>query len=279
MPCRLIVNADDFGVSPGVNEAVVRLHDEGIVTSTSLMVGEPAAAEAAALARERPRLAVGLHAVLVYGRPVLPPEQVPHLVEGKDGFPRDCVGPGLRFTFSRQARVEMRAELTAQFLAFRATGLPLSHVDGHLHFHLTPAVGGILLELCREFRPLGFRVPEDDRELYRRMDPADARRQAGQARWFAFISPALRRGARREGLVTTRWCYGFFRTGRLDAAYLVRLIWEMPDADLELHCHPDLSTDSGRREFEALRSPLVREALAGRGVELCRYEDLAGERR
>ena len=120
---RLIVTVDDFGLAIPVNEAVERGHREGIVTAASLMVAEQAAADAVARAKANPTLAVGLHVVVVAGRPVLPPERIPDLV-GRDGlFSSELARAGVRYFFRRAAQRQLEAEIRAQFAAFAATGL------------------------------------------------------------------------------------------------------------------------------------------------------------
>ncbi|HEX4439875.1 MAG TPA: ChbG/HpnK family deacetylase, partial [Thermoanaerobaculia bacterium] len=130
---RLVVTGDDFGFSDGVNAAIVEAHEHGVLTSASLMVTGDASTGAVAAARELPTLSVGLHLVLVSGRAVLPPPRIPHLV-GPDGRFRDSpTAAGLVYRFHPAARRELRAEIRAQLERFRETGLPLAHVDGHLH--------------------------------------------------------------------------------------------------------------------------------------------------
>src|SRR5512140_2864174 len=143
---RLIVNADDFGKSESVNEAVLRAHREGVLTTASLMVNEPACAAAVQIARENPRLGVGLHLTLLCGRSALPPRDIPGLVDSEGNFTNNPAGAGFRYFFSSGLRPQLRAEIHAQFEKFRATGLSLDHVNGHLHLHLHPTVLAILTE-------------------------------------------------------------------------------------------------------------------------------------
>src|SRR5690349_18481794 len=122
---RLIVNADDFGLSRSVNEAVIRAHREGVLTSASLMVNEPGYQEAVELARANPRLGVGLHLTLLFGHAALSPEKIPGLVNAKGEFTNSPVGAGFRYFFRRELREQLRAEIRAQFERFRGTGLPM----------------------------------------------------------------------------------------------------------------------------------------------------------
>jgi len=143
---RLIVNADDFGRSASINQAVIRARREGILTTASLMVNEPAFEEAVALARENPQMGVGLHLTLVCGHSALPAARIPGLVNAAKEFTHNPAGAGCRYFFARRLLEQLRQEIHAQFQKFRATGLSLDHVNGHLHLHLHPTVFRILME-------------------------------------------------------------------------------------------------------------------------------------
>ena len=142
---RLIVNADDFGLSASVNAAVLRAHRNGILTTASVMVNEPGFEEAVQLAKENPQLGVGLHLTFLMGHASLPPEKIPGLVNGRGEFSNSPTGVGLRYFFQRRLREQLRAEIHAQFEKFHATGLKLDHVNGHLHLHLHPTIFEILM--------------------------------------------------------------------------------------------------------------------------------------
>jgi hopanoid biosynthesis associated protein HpnK len=136
---RLIVTADDFGAAREVNDAVEAAHRGGVLSAASLMVSAPAAADAIGRARRMPSLRIGLHVVLVEGRPVLPAFAVTHLVDGNGVFRSDMAALGAVLCFSRHARRQLAAEITAQFEAFRDTGLTLDPCNAHTHFHVTQA--------------------------------------------------------------------------------------------------------------------------------------------
>src|SRR5262245_49119329 len=144
---RLIVNADDFGISETVNEAVICAFTEGVLTSCSLMVTGAAFEHAVRLAHAHPGLAVGIHLVTVRGRAVLPTAEIPTLVDAAGNFAAHSIVAGLKYYFSPQARRELHRELSAQFEKFAATGLRLSHIDGHLHMHVHPVVFQAAVEL------------------------------------------------------------------------------------------------------------------------------------
>src|SRR5439155_13736392 len=143
---RLIVNADDFGVSLSANRAIIQAHREGILTSASLMVNEPGFESAVELARQNPDLGVGLHLTLLCGHSTLAQDKIPGLVDSENKFTDGPVRAGFRYFFDPGLREQLRQEIRAQFQKFESTGLALDHVNGHLHLHLHPVVFGILME-------------------------------------------------------------------------------------------------------------------------------------
>ncbi len=167
---RLIINGDDFGYSSAVNRAIIQAHQQGILTSTSLMVNERAADEAVQLARATPSLAVGLHLVLVLGRAALSPKTIPTLIDEHGKFTNSPFIGGVKYYFSAAARREVRNEMRAQFEKFVATGLPFSHVDGHTHLHMHPVIFDELIKLCEEFGVPRLRVVKGEISLSLRLD-------------------------------------------------------------------------------------------------------------
>ena len=169
---RLIVTADDFGAAREVNEAVEAAHRGGILTAASLMVAAPAARTRLPARGACPRLRVGLHVVLVEGRPVLPASAVPHLVDDSGDVSHPTWRPsGPSSPFSKRARRELAAEITAQFEAFRATGLALDHCNAHKHFHLHPVIGGLIAAIGARFGLRAARVPFEPPQVLRRVEP------------------------------------------------------------------------------------------------------------
>jgi hopanoid biosynthesis associated protein HpnK len=269
---RLIVNADDFGRSASINEAVIRAHQDGILTTASLMVNEPACAEAVQLAKNHPRLGVGLHLTLLMGHAALPPGMIPGLVNERGEFSNAPAATGARYFFRRKLRAQLRAEIHAQFARFRATGLALDHVNGHLHLHLHPVVFGILMEDAAQ---LGIR------HLRWTRDPFWLNTRLAQGRWFYRLSHALiyrwlsaraRRPLAARGIRHTPVVFGLLQNARVDEDYVLKLLPELPAGDSELYSHPSL--DEFRNEFEALVSPQVKALVASEKIQLIRYQDL-----
>jgi hopanoid biosynthesis associated protein HpnK len=179
----LIVTGDDFGAAPETNAGIIEAHRQGILTSASLMVTGAAAGDAVRLARESPDLAVGLHLVLVQGRPASPPSEIPRLV-GADGLFREAPIPtGLRYaatSLGRDGRVQLTREIDAQLAAFARTGLALSHVDGHCNMHLHPMVLPVLLELAARRGVRAVRLTRDPLLPALRLDRAHALGKLGE---------------------------------------------------------------------------------------------------
>ncbi len=156
---NLIVTADDFGAAVEVNQAVARAHKDGVLTAASLMVSGAAAADAVARARDLTKLRVGLHLVLVDGKPILPARLVPDLVDGQGDFRNDMARAGAAMFFRAKVRAQLAAEIEAQFEAFAATGLKLDHVNAHKHFHLHPTIAALMVKFAAAHGATGARVP------------------------------------------------------------------------------------------------------------------------
>jgi chitin disaccharide deacetylase len=269
---RLIVNADDFGLSRSVNEAVVRAHREGILTTTSLMVNEPGFDEAVRLARENPKLGVGLHLTLLMGHSALPPEKIPGLVNSRGEFSNNPVGVGMSYFFKRSLREQLRAEIHAQFEKFRATGLPLDHVNGHLHLHLHPVIFRILMEDAAKLGIQRMRLTRDCLARSRRMARGRWFYRLSHAAIYEWLSRRAREPLRQRGIRHAEISFGLLQDSRVDEAYILKLLPELPGGDSELYSHPSL--DKFKHEFDALVSPRVRELVKKSGIELIRYQDL-----
>lgn len=281
---KLVVTADDFGLSVEVNEAVEAAHRDGILTAASLMVSAPAAADALARARRLPSLRVGLHLVLVEAWPTLPPELIPDLV-GADGlFRSDMGGIGLDLARKPAARRQLAAEITAQFEAYRATGLPLDHVNAHKHFHVHPIIAGAVLRIGRAFGMRALRVPREPRTLLRLAEPGARPRPAfDSAPWAALL--ALR--AQRAGLLIPDRTLGLAWSGAMNPVRVAGLLAHLPDGLSELYTHP--ATSGGfageapgyayAAERDALIAPESRAAATASGATLGGFSDFLGKPR
>jgi hopanoid biosynthesis associated protein HpnK len=266
---RLIITADDFGLCLPVNEAVERAHTEGLLTCASLMVSGAAAEDAIERARRLPSLRVGLHLVLVEGRPVSPPRTVPALVDKNGELLRNLALAGVRFFFLPGARRQLELEIRAQFESFQRTGLALDHVTAHNHMHLHPTVLGLVLRIGREYGMKAMRVPSE----------------AGGDRLLAPWIALLRRRMRRHAILGNDCVLGLRDSGNLTTARAVELLTRLQDGVTEMYFHPatrscpeidrDMPGYRHEEEFAALVSGELREAVAAAGAELISYQDLS----
>ncbi|MBO1068093.1 MAG: hopanoid biosynthesis-associated protein HpnK [Dolichospermum sp. DEX189] len=274
----LIINADDFGFSQGVNAAIIQAHEEGILTSTSLMVSGDAAQEAIALAKDHPQLAVGLHLVLVCGKSVLPPSQIPHLVDSQGNFSSNPTQAGLNYQFNQATRAELRLEIYAQLAKFRDSGLNLAHVDGHLHLHVHPVILNILTEFAAEFQIKFIRLPSE--ELTKNLK-IDNRNLLTKIVWSIVFGQLRRYG---EGLLKANnikfadRVYGLLQTADMSEKYLLGLIPQIESELVEIYSHPALvnteTNNGGEVELAALLSQEVRQLLTVKDFKLSNYNQL-----
>lgn len=273
MATRVIFNADDFGASPEINAAVAGAHDAGVLTSASLMVTGDAWEAAVELARARPLLGVGLHLTLTCGRAALPPAELPVLVDARGRFLGGPVRAGMRYFFRPAAADLLAREIAAQFARFAATGLPLDHVNGHLHLHLHPRVLPLVLAGCRPHPRAGVRLVRDPFRLNARLAGGRWAYRLSHAVVFQMLSAHAAPRLRRAGVRVADAVFGLLQNGRVDEDFLLGLLPRLPPGLVEIYSHP---TPAGpAAEFHALTSLAVRESLRQHGHALARYSDPA----
>jgi len=269
---RLIVNADDFGCSRSINEAVIRAHQEGILTTASLMVNGPAFDEAVELARQNPALGVGLHLTLVCGRSTLKPTVIPGLVDSRYEFSDNPVWAGLRYFIQPGLRWQLRNEIDAQFQKFNATGLRLDHVNGHLNIHLHPTIFKILKRHGAHWGMRACRVTYDPFCLNARLASGQWGYRISHAIIFGLLSARARPALKRRDIRHTERVFGMLQTGRVHEDFVLKLLPQLPAGDSELYSHPSL--DEFKPELDALVSPQVRTLVERLGIKRIRYQDL-----
>jgi hopanoid biosynthesis associated protein HpnK len=283
---RLIVNADDFGVSEQVNEAIIRAFNEGVLTSASLMVTGAAFEQAVMLAKENPGLSIGIHVVTVVGRSVLPHSEIPSLVDPRGNFSNNPTAAGLKYYFSPQARRELKRELAAQFERFHSTGLPLSHIDGHLHLHVHPVIFNIALELGAKYGVRRMRVPVEERRLALQFDRRDVTRKTIHAMLFGGLGVYMKKKLSARDFTFPERVYGNLQSGRMSEQYFLYVLDTLSADTSEIYFHPasfqddKLLNPEERQcsiEFEALMSGLVRRRIDELGVVLTTYSEIEHE--
>ena len=278
---RLIVTADDFGLSSGVNHAVELAWQQGILTQTSLMAGSEAFDEAVQIAQRNPGLQVGLHLTLVQGRPVLAPEQIPDLI-GPDGcFPDNPVAVGMKLFFDPTLRLQLRAEIEAQINKVKQAGIQPTHIDGHLNIQMHPTVFALLIELMPLHGITSFRITRE--RLFRnlRHDRSRIMGKTAERIIFGALSAHAVPSLRWHGIEYAAEVKGILNSGRITEAYLLAVANELASGTTEIYLHPGCLPDDevSRRmpgyrheqELAALLSPTVKQRLKELEISLCNY--------
>src|SRR6266536_134375 len=276
---RLIVNADDFGLTSGVNRGIVEAHTRGIVTSATLMACGTKFQEAALLAAQAPDLNIGCHVVLVDGFPTLNASEVPSLVANPTPrFRQSLIRFASLATTGRLDPMQIEAEVTAQIRKLQAAGIRVSHLDSHKHTHMFPAVFKPLLRAAKScgvravrnpFEPLVFATNGNWKRRFK----------LGIMRRYR---TAFTKNLAEAGMVTPDGCIGIVATGGLSLATFTSLIQNLPEGTWEFVSHPgyndadlDKVTTRLRRsrdnELAILTSPSVKDLIRREGIELVSY--------
>jgi hopanoid biosynthesis associated protein HpnK len=288
---RLIVNADDFGFTAGVNRAIVEAHQHGIVTSTTLMANGRAFENAVVLAKTVPGLAVGCHVVLIDGEPVLDAEQLPSITSTSSsgvGFRNGLKSFAVRALAGRMDAGEIESEASAQICKLQSAGLSVTHIDTHKHTHLFPQVLRPLLRAARACgvravrNPFGPSKPLRSSELLRR--PGLWSRYA-EVKILRTLAATFRDAAHSAGLITPHGTLGIVVTGALDEQLFRAIAEIIPEGTWEFVCHPGYNDDDLKRadtrlresretELSILTMPEARELLSNQGIALISYREL-----
>jgi len=284
---RLIINADDFGLTGGVNRAIIEAHEHGIVTSSTLMANGTAFEDAVRMAQSVPRLSVGCHVVLVDGSPVLEAAQVSSLISSPsparfgDGISRFS----LRALTGRLNSNEIEAEVTAQIHKLQSAGITVSHLDTHKHTQVFPQV---FQPLLRAAKACGVGAMRNPFELIR-ISLAAGRpglwKRYGEVKLLRSLASKFRKATKETGVVTPDGTLGIVVTGSLDDRLFRLLIDKLPEGTWEFVCHPGYNDaklqgvqtrlrESREQELRILKSPETRDLLARNGIELISYRDL-----
>jgi hopanoid biosynthesis associated protein HpnK len=280
---RLIVTADDFGLAIPVNEAVERAHLHGILSTASLMVAAPETADAVERARRLPKLRVGLHVVLVNGRPALAPERVPDLVDSQGRFAANLFAAGVRYFFKPGVRRQLEAEVREQFRLFAQTGLQLDHANAQNHMHVHPTILSLIVKVGREFGLRAIRIPHEPFGPAWRATRTHFGSRFAQSvllsPWLALMKRRLRAG----DIATNDYVFGMIDTGHMDAQRIRGFIAQLPSGVSEIYSHPategwaqaDPPDADYAGEFAALIDPAVIGDLHASNVKPASFSELA----
>jgi chitin disaccharide deacetylase len=275
---QLIVNADDLGLTPGVNRGILRAFQDGIVTSASLLVTGSAFENAVALTRQNPKLDVGLHVALVEEQAVLGRDVLPTLVDENGRFPRTSGEFIKHAILGRISWHEVEREIAAQIARFQDTGLRISHINSHQHLHVFPPVFEIIKRLTRGMENLWIRNPAGP---WRKSPDTPVRRWM-QRLGLNLVCLSTRGLHGRSQPQMPDGLYGFEVGGCLTRSALETILRRIPDGLYELICHPgeddaDTRTRYGHwgyrwaEELDALTAPEARLVLKEEGIALTSY--------
>ena len=278
---RMVVNADDFGISARINEGIVVSHRAGIVTATSLMAVGSAFEQAVQCCRAAPALDVGVHLTLVAERPLLARRSS---LAGDDGrFPESAAAFLRRWLTGSIRRADVQAEWSAQIERVLDHGIRVTHLDSHQHVHILPGLADLSLQLAARYNIPFVRVPVEDLRGDRRLRLHGIKRMFGATLLRASWTLARLTGAKQAQYRPLRFL-GFQDGGRLDDLRLRRLLRALrPGRAYELMCHPGLTPDEPdvrrwqyghEKELQALTNPSIRSEIAARGIHLCNFKDL-----
>lgn len=285
MKKQLIINADDFGIHPAVNEAVHKAATEGILTSTSLMAGGDAFNEAVEMARSMPSLGIGIHLTLVGGiKPVLPPSEVPSLTWDNGVFCHDYGKLIVRDLEGKISLSEVYAEWDAQIQKIMNTGLPVTHMDGHQHMHMWPHFYPIARDLAKKYHISCMRVPDED-VLFGMKDGHIIRWAAKNG--LSLLSRMHRPDLKKNHIRTNDHFFGMLYGGHLSPERFAKFILQTKPGITEIMCHPSADTRAmedtfhwgyhGEDELAGLLADINRELIEKKQISLISYRDVREE--
>ena len=284
---RLIINADDFGLTHGVNRAIAEAHKRGVVTSSTLMANAQAFDEAVEFAKSSQSWSIGCHVVLVDGEPLTDPGHLSSLVATRNPqrFRDGLSGFAARAFLWQLDPDQIEAETTAQIRRLQSRGISVSHLDTHKHTHTFPVVLKSVLRAARTCGVSAIRNPFDVIAAdFIRVQKGLWKRYA-QVKSLRGLAGHFRKAVAKAGLRTPDGTLGIVATGRLDARLFQGIAENMPEGTWEFVCHPGYLDDdlrstptrlreSREQELDVLTAPQTREALSRRGIELISYREL-----
>jgi len=290
---RLIVNADDLGLTAGVNRAIMEAHARGVVTSATLMANGAAFDDAIERALSAPGLSVGCHVVLVDGTPLSNYGSVPTLVAdhsaGTGRFYSRLSAFAARAVFGRFDHDQLVGEIVAQVRKVQAAGVDVSHLDTHKHTHIFPSILAALIKAARICGVPAIRnpvVPVNAIRMGQLAGKPGLWKRYGQVRILRRFAPQFRMRVKRAGLVTPDGVVGVVETGSFDGSLLRRMLENLPEGTWELVTHPGYADAELRRvrtrllgsreeELRLLISRELREFLDAQRIQLTSYHDFA----
>lgn len=279
---KLIINADDFGLSRGVNQGIIEAHQKGIITSTTLMANMPGFEDAVKLARQNPHLGVGIHLNIYRGKPLLSPSQIPSLVN-KQGEFFSSFKLAKKIYRGKINPVEVEKELKAQIIKVKEAGISISHLDSEKHFHCFPKISEVVLKLASYFNIRKIRLPREKwspRQFSDLFSPQFYKRQ-----YLASRSRSLIPLFQKQGIKYIDNFYGILYSGKISFGSFLKILENIPNGISEFMVHPGyvdkelqkLNNNmiySREKELRILMHPEVRKKIKALGVELINYQEV-----
>lgn len=278
---QLVTNGDDFGYARSMNDAIIRAHKHGILTSASLMPCGYDFDHAVDLARPTPTLSVGVHICLLQARAILPHAEIPAITDEAGDFHNNPIVAGLKWFLVPGVSQQIEREARAQMDKFLATGLRPSHINTHMHLHAHPVVFPIIAKLGREHGIRFLRVPRESFASLM-LDRRFLKQKLARLAFFWLLTLGLRKRIARAGFRSPDAIYGLLQTGHLDEDYLTRVLCHLEDGVTEIYFHPGKDNDpilhrwqpdyDHASETTALLSPKLKRLIRDLGIRLTYFE-------
>lgn len=276
----VIFNADDFGLTKGVNDGIIKAFNDGVLTSTTMMVNMPAFEDAVALAKQNPKLGVGIHLVATMGKPLLPHSEISSLVDDNGMFHKKF-STLIKNIISGKTKIkELKAEFHAQIEKFLETGLFPTHLDSHQHIHMFPVIFNVIVELCRDFNIFKIRKPNENLSNYKLINKRQFHRVI-----LSILSCLADKKINKYKIHTPDRCNGVLHCGNMTKDTLINILIFLKNGVTEIICHPGYNDDeldklniwlSKQRnsELSALIDPFIKQLIDDLKIKLISFREL-----
>lgn len=280
---KLIINADDFGLHKSVNIGIINGFQEGFIRSTSIMPGGKAFEQAVALAKDCPKLGIGVHLTLVAEKSVIDPEKVSTLVDCSGYLPAGYFEFMNKYILGKFDFGQIRTELDSQIAKVFATGLKITHLDSHQHLHVLPGILDIVMDLARKYNIPALRIPCEP-YLFIGGYPTHISRMVSRA-GLTFLAQRAKNKVRKQGFITPDHFFGMLAGGNMQEKYLLNILDKLPEGVSEIMMHP--GNDNGelsksflwpyhwQQELAAVKSSALKNCLQNNDIQLISFRELA----
>lgn len=279
---KLIINADDFGLHELVNNGIIKGHETGFITSTSIMPSGQAFEHAVALALEHPKLGIGVHLTLVSENTLTDPRLVPSLIDTEGKMQSNYVKFLLRFIYGKIRLSDIRMELTAQVEKVVSAGIRVTHLDSHQHLHVFPGIIDIVLDIAKKYNIKAMRIPDESYMFLHKNHGSIPRIVARDG--LTFLARLARNKAQKNGLAVPDHFFGMLSGGNMSEASLGHIINKLPQGISEIMMHPGNDNEAlnaiygwqyhWQTELDAVTSPAIRQYITENKVQMISFGEL-----